>query len=192
MLDAAVPVEQLRGGDRADARQCRDNRRQRRRRVQDNRESARDRRRTSSRTPLASRDRLAGTVDLHDAIVDDALREILVRRPDADLLDARIVGGDSRGGRERVVGLELDHRPRDDAHRDERILERMELPQQRRLDPLARLVAGPQPVSKRFDDVIGRDADVRRACSIICSTVCSTPATAPYGRSLSSVKRRRP
>ena len=35
--------------------------------------------------------------------------------------------GEMRRRRERVVGLELDHRPDRDAHRRERLLERMEL-----------------------------------------------------------------
>ena len=39
----------------------------------------------------------------------------------------------------------------------------MELREQRRLDAGAGLVAGPEAVAKRLDDVIGRDADVRRS-----------------------------
>ena len=74
-----------------------------------------------------------------------------------------VSGGDARGGRERVVGLELDHRPDRDAHRRERVLERMELRAQRRVDAVAGLVAGPEVVAERLDDVVGRDADVRRA-----------------------------
>ena len=70
---------------------------------------------------------------------------------------------EARGGRERVVGLELDHRPHDDAHRAKRLFERMELRPQRRLDSFARLVSGPKLVAERLDHVIGRDADVRRA-----------------------------
>ena len=41
----------------------------------------------------------------------------------------------------------------------------MELREQRRLDAVAGLVAGPHAVAKRLDDVIGRDADVR--CSLL-------------------------
>ena len=44
-----------------------------------------------------------------------------------------------------------------------RLLEQEELRQQLRLDPLAGLVAGPQPVAERFDDVIRRDGDVSGA-----------------------------
>jgi len=48
---------------------------------------------------------------------------------------------------------------------------------------VTRLVAG-QSHYGRFDDVIGRHAEMGRALLIICSTVCSTPFTAPQGRSL--------
>src|SRR5262249_54165780 len=102
-------------------------------------------------------------IDLDDAVVLDALREILVGRPDADLLDARVGRGEVRRRRERVVGLELDHRPDDDAHRGEPLLERVELPEQRPLHALGGLVAGPEAVAERLDDVVGRDAHVRRA-----------------------------
>ena len=61
---------------------------------------------------------------------------------------------------ERVIGFELDHRPHDHAHRRERLFERMELREQRGLDACAGLVAGPEPIAKRFDDVIGRDAEI--------------------------------
>ena len=63
----------------------------------------------------------------------------------------------------RIICLELLHRPDDDAHRLEGLLEWMELAEKRRLDALARLVSGPEVVPKRLDDVIGRDADMRRA-----------------------------
>ena len=39
----------------------------------------------------------------------------------------------------------------------------MKLRPQRRLDAFAGFIAGPQRVTKRFDDMIGRDADMRRA-----------------------------
>ena len=72
-----------------------------------------------------------------------------------------------------------------DAHRDQRLLERMELRAQRRLDAGAGLVARPELVAERLDDVIGRDADVRRAAlDHLAAPYCSTPTTAPNGRSL--------
>ena len=77
--------------------------------------------------PFRVADLVASAVHLHDAVVADALRQVLVGCPDADFLDALVCGGDPRGGRERVVGLELDHRPNDDAHRGERFFQRMEL-----------------------------------------------------------------
>ncbi len=100
---------------------------------------------------------------MHHAILDHALREVLVRGPDAYFFDARIGGGAVRGRSQRVVGFQLDHRPDDDAHRGERALQRLELSPQRRLDSLAGLVIGPQVVAERFDHVIGRDADMRGA-----------------------------
>ena len=68
----------------------------------------------------------------------------------------------ARGG-QRIVGLELDHRPDHETRRLQRLFEQRELRQERRIDSGAGLVAAPQPVAERLDDVIGRDADVRRA-----------------------------
>ena len=65
-----------------------------------------------------------------------------------------------RGGSERIIGFELDHRPDDNAHRRERLLERMELREQRGLDAGTGLVVRRKPVAKRLDHVIGRDTDV--------------------------------
>ena len=108
-------------------------------------------------------DRLGAAIHLHDAIAAHALREVLVRRPDADLLHALVGVGERGRGGECVVGFELDHRPHGHAHRGERFLERMKLRPQRGLDAVAGLVAGPEVVAERLDDVIGRDADVRGA-----------------------------
>src|SRR5262249_32735917 len=52
-----------------------------------------------------------------------------------------------------------------DHHGGESLLQRMELSEQRAIDSLPGLVSGPKAVSKGFDDVIGRDADV--LCSIL-------------------------
>ena len=116
-----------------------------------------------ARTPAASRICAASAIDLDDAIADDALREILVRRPDAHLLDLRIVRRQMRGRRERVVGLELDHRPRRTPIAASASSSGWNCAQQRRIDAFAGLVAGPEIVAERLDDVIGGDADVRRA-----------------------------
>jgi hypothetical protein len=59
----------------------------------------------------------ASAIHLHDSVRAHALREILVRRPDRDLLHPSIGRSERRGRRERVVGLELDHRPYRDSHR---------------------------------------------------------------------------
>ena len=102
-------------------------------------------------------------VDLHHAIAAHALREVLVRRPDADLLHVVVGRGDPRRRRQRVVGLELDHGPDGDAHVHERLLQRNELGAQRGIHAGPGLVAGPEVVAEGLDHVIGRDADVRRA-----------------------------
>ncbi len=48
----------------------------------------------------------------------------------------------------------------------QRVLEQMELRRAVRLDAVAGLVAGPQLVAKRFDHVIGGDADMRRDAAV--------------------------
>ena len=63
----------------------------------------------------------------------------------------------------RVVGLELHHRPDDEAERPRRPLGELELRQQVRVDAGARLVAGVQPVAERLDDVVEGAGDVRHA-----------------------------
>ena len=66
-----------------------------------------------------------------------------------------------RGRSERIIGFELDHRPHDNAHRRQRLLERMELREQRGLDAGAGLVVRPKPIAKRLDHVVGGDAKKR-------------------------------
>ena len=66
-----------------------------------------------------------------------------------------------RRGRDRVVGLELDHRPGDEAHRGDRPLRELELRDQALRDALAGLVAGEQVVAERLDHVVERDTRVR-------------------------------
>ena len=66
-------------------------------------------------------------------------------------------------GSQRVVGLELDHRPDHDPHRGQRVFQRMKLRPQGAVDAFARLVALPEVVAEGLDDVVGRDADVRGA-----------------------------
>ena len=65
-----------------------------------------------------------------------------------------------RGRSERIIGFELDHRPDDNAHRRKRLLEGMELREQRGLDAGAGLVVRPKPIAKRLDHVVRSDADV--------------------------------
>src|SRR6185437_1793631 len=90
---------------------------------------------------LAHRTRIANhlalAIHLHDAVIAHALREVFVRAPDAHFVHACVRVGARSGGRDRVVGLELDHGPRDDAHGREGLLERLELAPEGRLDALA-------------------------------------------------------
>jgi hypothetical protein len=62
--------------------------------------------------------------------------------------------------RQRVVGLQLDHRPHGDAHRGEGLLQRVELRRQGAIDPGPGLVVGPELVPERLDHVIGGDTEV--------------------------------
>ena len=100
---------------------------------------------------------------MHDATPAHALCQILVRRADDDALDARIGARFRRRRREGVVGFVVDHRPQRDARGDERFFEQRELRGEVGRNARARLVAGIEPIAKRLDDTIGRDADVRRA-----------------------------
>src|SRR2546421_5133433 len=113
--------------------------------------------------PSRVADRPGPAIDLDDAIAADALRQIFVGGPDADLLDAVVLRRNPRRGRKRVVRLELDHGPYGHAHGGEGVFERMELREQGGVDALTRLVLGPERVAERLDDVIGGDAHVRGA-----------------------------
>ena len=66
-------------------------------------------------------------IQLDDARAAHALGEILVGRADDDAIHARIPSSDRRRGRERVVRLEFDHGPDDDAGRGEGFFEQVEL-----------------------------------------------------------------
>ena len=110
--------------------------------------------------PSRIANRFAPAVDLHHARTSHALRQIFVGRPDGDFLDLLVLRREMRGRSERIIGFELDHRPDDNAHRRERLLERMELREQRGLDAGAGLVVRPKPIAKRLDHVVGGDAEV--------------------------------
>ena len=105
----------------------------------------------------------APAVDLYHARASHALRQILIGRPDGDLLDLFVLRREMRGRSERIIGFELDHRPDYHAHRRECLLERMELREQRGLDAGAGLVVRPKPIAKRLDHVVGRDPEIRGA-----------------------------
>src|SRR5882762_3117248 len=105
---------------------------------------------------------LRPAVHLHHPLAPDALRQILVRCPDAYLLHPVIFGGEPGGGGERIVGLQFDHGPHGHAHRGECIFEGMKLREQCGFDAVAGLVARPQTITEGFDDVIRRHAEMGR------------------------------
>jgi hypothetical protein len=85
----------------------------------------------------------------------------------------------TRRRRQRVVRLEIDHRPHGHAHRRQRFLQRMELRPQRGLDALAGLVARPQQVAKGLDHVVGGHAQMRRIVFDQLQHAVEDAATAP-------------
>src|SRR4051812_3817465 len=99
-------------------------------------------------------------IELYDTCAAHALGEVLVGRADHNAIDVWIVRGRAGCRRERIIGLELHHRPDGDAERGERLFEQRELREQIGVNPGARLVSGPQPVPEGFDHVIGRDPEV--------------------------------
>src|ERR1035438_10150038 len=97
---------------------------------------------------------LALAIHLHDAIPLDTLRKILVGCPNADLLDARILGGEGSGRSQPIVSLEFAHRPDGDTHVGKGVLEWFKLCEEGGLNALAGLVAAPKLVAEGFDDMV--------------------------------------
>jgi hypothetical protein len=106
-------------------------------------------------------DPVSQAVPKDDPRAAHALGQVLVGGAEDDLLDRGVVGGAPGHGRERVVGLELDHRPRDDAQGPRRPLGERELREEFRGNSLRRLVAREEVVSERLDDGVERGPDVR-------------------------------
>ncbi len=102
-------------------------------------------------------------IELDDPGASHALRQVLVRRADDDLVDPRIGRRDRRRRGQGVVGLELDHGPDDHAQRAQRLFKRLELRVEERVHALTRLVARPELVAERLDDVVRGHAQVRAA-----------------------------
>jgi hypothetical protein len=161
-LEVTVAREHRRRGRRSPSRQARIAVRV----VAHEREPVRNRRGRDAES-LAHRrlaaDLARAPVQLDHPVTPHALRQILVRRAHQHLADARVGRGHGRCGGQRVVGLELNHRPDDHAERAQRVLQRVELGAESGIHALTGLVARPERVAKRFDDVIGRHAQVRRA-----------------------------
>ena len=82
-------------------------------------------------------------------VVAHALGQVLVDRADDDLLDARRVRPAVGGGRQRVVGLELDHRPEHEPEGLDRALGERELGEELGRHPLLGLVARVEVVAER-------------------------------------------
>jgi hypothetical protein len=88
----------------------------------------------------------------HDSLSAHALAEILIGRQDDDLVEGvRPARGCSC---QRVVGLELDHRPDDDAESPQRLLGELELRQQIGRYSLTGLVSHEELVAEGLDDVV--------------------------------------
>src|SRR4029453_16721689 len=134
--------------------------------VADQREPVRNRRGRDAELPAHSllvAHLARAPIELDDPSAADALRQVLVRRAHDDLLDSLVAGGHRRRCGQRVVRLELDHRPDDHAERPQRIFQRLELRAKERIDPLPRLGAGPERIAKGLDDVVGGDPQMRSA-----------------------------
>ena len=99
-------------------------------------------------------------VQLHHPGPAHALAQVLVGRADDDLLHLGVLVGHFGAAGQRVVGLELDHRPHQHPQGTEGLLERPGLGPQIGIDAFTRLVPGPQVVAERLDDVVGGHADV--------------------------------
>ena len=100
----------------------------------------------------------------HDPVVVDELGHVLVGRADQDPLDRRVGREPAGRGGDRVVGLELDHRPEHDARAPRSPASAIgNWASSSGGMPARRLVAREQVVAERLDDPVGRAADVGRA-----------------------------
>ena len=105
---------------------------------------------------------VAPAIDDDDPLPLHALRQVLVRRAEPHGFDVRVGAVARRRGRQRIVGLELDHRPHHEAQRLADLLGGVELRIELGFETLPRLVTLEQIVAERFDRVVEGDADVRR------------------------------
>ena len=95
---------------------------------------------------------LADHVHLHDVVRLQALPQVLVRREDADLVDLSSESRRCRG--ERVIGLELAHRPDHRSDGTGGLLGGVELRPQLGRHAFVRLVLREEIVAKRSDRVV--------------------------------------
>src|SRR4029078_5841939 len=106
---------------------------------------------------------LAPLIDLHHTRPAHALSQILVRRPNSDFFHSSIFGREMSGRSEGIIGFEFNHRPHDNSHCCQRLLEWMELSQQCTLNARTSLIVRPKIIAKRLDYVISRNAKMRLA-----------------------------
>ena len=102
---------------------------------------------------------LADAIHQHHAIAGGALAEVFVRREDAHLRHV-VAPAAGRAG-QRVVRLELCHRPNRDAEGGGRLFHEVELRDDVRVHALARLVAVEEIVAKGLDGVVEGHRQVR-------------------------------
>ena len=106
------------------------------------------------------RDGSGAPVELNHPTATNALRQIFVRRTDKNLLDPRITTGMDHRRSQAVVRLKLPHRPHHDPERLERFFKMTKLPKQGWVDACIGLVAGPEIIPERFDNMVSRHSDV--------------------------------
>jgi hypothetical protein len=105
----------------------------------------------------------SASIEQHHLAAGHALAEVLVGAADQHLRDLGVLDQLESGTRQRVVGFELHHRPRDHAQRFGDLLGQRKLGQKQRVDAIAALVAVEHLVAKRLDHVIEGNRHVGRA-----------------------------
>ena len=101
-------------------------------------------------------------IHLHHPCPHHTLTQILIRRTNKHLPHALISSGPSRSRSQRIIRLNFHHRPYQNAHRRQRLLQQRKLRQQRRIHSLRRLVSRIKIVPKRLHHMIRSDTQMRR------------------------------
>ena len=111
---------------------------------------------------LVANDVLA-TIELDDSGPSYALREVFVGCANEHPIDRRVFLGGEGGGRQGIIGLELNHRPNDDPKSGECLFEKRKLGPEIRLDAFPGFVVRPELIAKRLDHLIGGDTKMSGA-----------------------------